>query len=334
MFHTDAGGMPAGEENERGALDRMRLESGFENTRVYLRGLAGTNLANAQALLADGSLRFGTLYLLLPDLQSLRLLGALGPRSAAALVLCREIVAAPGGRGGKSLPGGETAHAALRWMLLTGGEDTGLSNEYDQILDTAAAVLIRSYHDGEALPAAVAMVFSRRKKGLYLHDLVWALFSAQDASVFPLIAGHLRSPDGGEAALAAKLLRHAPEGAGEQSGAYEDYMAWLGENGPYLLFTGEAFQSSSDPVPCRVDLPSKYLCRGPAVPAMRSDGAAAREQRERAENFRRLGERQQAALASYSARLHGASPEEWKRFMGYPLETQLRLADADAGGAR
>lgn len=316
------------------AHDRGDRITGSEMKRNEFLRIAKGN-RKAALLMINERLRFSAFYILLPDIAAAGLLDGLSPRNRAAALLCAnsDPEKSPAGLAGQKLPVCDETHAALKWALTSGYRENGLGEAYDQALDTAVSLLIRVYHDRDALSPAVRLLFRRHRSGRYIHDLVWALFGARDPGFLRLAAEYLRSSDRRDVALAQALLRHAADSDASPAGArgHAACSAWLKENSPYLTFTNESFHQSSEPVLYRVNLEAKYLCADNAAqPAEVPDTETAA----RLEAFRALPGEQQALLAHYSRRLAMRDRQRWSRFMRYPVDRQTEIAGGGAGGAR
>ncbi|MCJ7691677.1 MAG: hypothetical protein MUO60_20530, partial [Clostridiaceae bacterium] len=77
-----------------------------------------------------------------------------------------------------------------------------------------------------------------------------------------LIANYLYSDDPRDIKLACKLLDSVPfidiTTSRDSKDKYMDFFYWLKENYPFLYFTGESFQRTSNPIPFKIDLDAKY----------------------------------------------------------------------------
>ena len=325
---------------ESSPLDRMLYHGGSQKLKASFSRLAQDHPEKAVARINHDWLRFPALYHLLPEIEKSGLFPELSLRNQTAVILCTNIRT-------KWQPLAEVAArlsvseefigSVLKWMFLTGEGDDGTSDEFDHVMDVAAAVLIRSRRDTSATPEMVRLLFRRNRQDRYIHDLAWALFSSRDTRIFRPIAGYLRSPRRKDVELAEKLLRSGPEAEapvrGGRQSRYQAYLAWLRENQPYLMFTGEGFHQSSEPVPCSVNLDAKYLCRQVSAPAREPPSPITGEERRRLEAFRHFGEDERARLASYSHRLHGKNKSRWDRWMAAPVDRQIDIACGEPGGA-
>lgn len=298
-------------------LDRIRHMRGAAACRGFFRALARRDPREAARLLGDKRLAFGTLFLLRPDIDAFLPEKLLSYRDQTALRFCLKCSEACRKEADEKYtrPGtGEDARPVLLWIFTTGAADDGLCEEFDRVLDLAAAALIRLYREESILPAAAALIFRRRRRGSCLHDLIWAYFQAHSTAALRMIAEYLRSHDPKDTELARSLL-HLPENETDNRRAYRAYLAWLKENDPYLYFTEESYQLTSAPVPCGVDLNAKFLCRKISRQSRSPASPLAPEETERLNAFRSAGAEEKEALARYSASLHRQNPNQWKKWM-------------------
>ena len=314
-----------------GTLERIRRTRGADACRDRFGRAAKAGRQTALRLLNGGDLRFATLFLLKPQIEEAGLADGLGARNRAALEICGKILEDP-----KSQPGAGISYrdpavrSAFLWMFRSGAADDSLSNEFDEILDLCACVLLRRYRETSILPDLAALIFRRNLKKGYLHDLIWALFKSRDANVLRLIAPYLRSGNERDAEL-ARLLLHLPDSEGDTRGReaqYRGYLSWLRENSPYLTFTGESLQCSNQPQLCSVDLGAKYLCRPPRGNAA---GPLTPREHECLSCFSGAKEADRTVLSDYSNRLHARSPARWRHFMESPVDEQVRIAKSGTG---
>lgn len=318
--------------NDYGYLDRIRIDGGAEKCRAVFTETCRTNRRRAAALLNDRRVTFPCLFLLMPQIESLRAYPWLNARNTLALGIVRRILdpEGSGGRVSRLSVRNESVHSVLKWIVETGGAEDGMDEDYEEVLDIAVSVLADTYQDKSVLPFAEEMIFRRGKKGHNIHDLVWAVFRIRDPEVLRRIAAHLRSPDTGEAGLAHSLLNpEASCGArpcADPQQEYDDYIRWLDENDPFLYFTGESFQLTGEPAVCRVDLERKYMCKG--SPSYEKEPAVPSDDRECRclEAFRTLGGEEKRVLSEYSCRVHGKDASEWEKWMDLPVGEQIRAA--------
>ena len=314
-----------------GTLEQIRRTQGADACKDNFGRTVKTNRQAALRLLNGRDLKFATLFLLRPQIEEAGIADGLGARERAALDICGKVL-----QESKTLPGGGISYqdpavrSAFLWIFRSGAADDGLSDEFDEILDLCAGVLLRRYHEKSILPDLSALIFRRNQKKGYLHDLIWALLQSRDANALRLVAPHLRSENERDAEL-ARLLLHVPgEGkdARERENQYRSYLGWLRENAAYLTFTGESLQCSNQPEICSVDLGSKYLCRSRGE---RTAESLTQRERECLRCFSGAKESDRAVLSDYSHRLHARNPARWRHFMESSVDEQVRIAKSGTG---
>lgn len=229
-----------------GYLDRFRLVNGNDMLKAGFRELCEGQGEVAVGLINDKRLLFASLFTLLPEIEELDLCKHLNSRNTIAIKICKKILKVDT----LLTESSEEIISALKWILTTGAYDDGLNNEYDRILDGTAALLIITYNDKTILPIIADMIFKRNRKGVFTHDLVWAFFKANNKDALKIIAGFLRSANKDDIDLVCKLLNIEPI-------KYNAYLSWLNENYPYIVFTGESFNLTSNPQPVTLDLEVK-----------------------------------------------------------------------------
>lgn len=324
--------MTAYRANTYGYLDRIRLSEGAERCRAVFQEACVKNRRRAAGWLNDGRLTFPCLFLLRRQVEAFRLESCLSDRCLAALELIRRTTGRSGADNGVPSPRADsrTTRAVLRWILETGKSENGLDDvqEYEEIVDIAASMLIEVYKDKSALQHMVELVFARNREGRHVHTLVWALFRAGDPGVLRRIAEYIPSADQRDSEFACGLLNLDSPGGSiiEKTKLRNDYLKWLGDNAPFLVFTGESPQFSSRPVACAVDYEKKYLSAGAGFdrrPLIKEEDKGRALQA-----FAGLGEEDKKLLSDYSQRRRKAGATEWSRWLGSPLEEQLKEAKA------
>jgi hypothetical protein len=127
-----------------------------------------------------------------------------------------------------------------------------LDDEYEAVMDAAISVLVNIYKDNSILPAVADMIFKRNRKGHYIHDLIWAYFRSSTPDTLKLTAERICSSDQQDIDLACHLLNleasYSSLNTEDRQKQYQTYLQWLNENAPFLYFTGESFQYSSNPI--------------------------------------------------------------------------------------
>lgn len=319
-----------------GFLDKIRINEGNEKCRAVFGEICESDKRRAVMLLGDRQMTFPCLYILLPQIRAYGLERYLNPRAAMA----RRIVESIGRRNASGSGDGlsersDAVYPVLKWMLDTGQAEDGMNDDFEEILETVVSVLINTYKDTRTVPAALDLAFSRNRMGHNIHQLVWSAFRIHDPQTLKLVAQRIRSTEEQDVRLACSLLGIPSAGGDEAEDnqkRYDAYMQWLNENDPFLYFTGESMQMTSQPVFCRVDLERKYVHREtpsydqqPITPAddMESQSLAA---------FNTLSEDEKALLSEYSHQAHQANPAEWKRWLQRPINEQIKTAQLEREG--
>lgn len=325
--------MNSGYNSMGNGLDRIRRSQGIDACRNTFGRMGKERRQNAVRLVNDGGLFFASLFILQPEIEELNLKEELSERNRIALSLCNRILSEKNSAGGPDLMislNSEEVHHVLLWMFNTGAADDGLSNDFDQVLDIVASVLMKTHHEKTILPVLTDMIFKRNQKGRYIHDLVWACFQTHDANALRFIAGYLRSPAAKDVDLASMLL-HLPQDVplrsfSDRQKQYVSYLSWLKENEPYLYFTGESLQFTNNPSPCSVDLEAKYLCKAGGMRGRKQPAPLTDTERESLMKFNRTSEDEKKTLAKHSQRLHRENPSYWNEWMQYPIDKQVNIA--------
>lgn len=175
-------------ENDNSFLDKIRIDEGNEKCKTVFREVCNRDKRRAVFLINDSRLTFPCLFILMPLIESFQLERNLGPRSAMALRIIRSIRKGAGNHPDELSRRNGQVHALLKWILETGHDADGLSDDYDEILDVAVSILIIMYQDTAVLPATLDLIFERNRKARNIHTLVWAAFKSRNPSVLKLIA--------------------------------------------------------------------------------------------------------------------------------------------------
>lgn len=138
----------------------------------------------------------------------------------------------------------------------------------------------------------------------------------------------MRSSDQRDTELVNHLLgiKIPASGTAETEKSYETYVQWLNDNDPFLYFTNESLQLSSRPVFYRVDLERKYVDRGIPSYDRQPIVAADDEESRYLAAFNTLGHEEKTFLSDYSHKFHQENPAEWKRWVQYPIDEQIKSA--------
>lgn len=313
-------------------LDSLWLGSDPERLKQEFRSLASRDKRRAIRLINDPKLHFPTLFVLIPEIWSMEI-KELSPRNLEAIRICAFKSGNPDANLKKRSP---SEFEALKWMFETGSAWDGPFEQYDSydaVIDTCAALLIKKYKYTSILPQVCELIFRRNRKELYIHDLVWSFFEAYEPDSLKLIARYLLSYDKRNVELACKLL-HLPipgdySDHGARQALYENFISWLGENNPYLLFTGQHFQQTSEPEPLMVDDEALYL--GKRISPKNGQPLEPLTQNEmlRLLDYRRAPSKERRLLSSYSAKMRSRDRQSWQQWLNKELAQQVSTAKAN-----
>lgn len=316
-------------------LDKVRVNEGIDKCRTVFRETYEIDKTKAVDLVNDQRLTFTCLFILKAQIKVLNLVRYLSLRNSTALAIIDQIrMPQEFGNGADYLSNKKVIeYSTLKWILETGYVEDGLNDEYEEILDVTVSVLLGLYIDTSILPIVAGMIFKRNKIQHNINDLVWAFFQPHDPNALKLIAQRIRSFEQQDVELAYHLLNikaaYRNGVAADHQKQYETYLQWLEENDPFLFFTGESFQFSSEPAFCGVDLERKYLHKGiqaynkqPIIPADEDESKYL-------EAFQSLSHEEQTVLSEHSYNIRHRSLSEWKKWMEYPIKEQIRVAIAE-----
>ena len=322
---------------ETGKLDSIRLEKGPEELKEYFGKLAAADKKKAIAQINDETLQFPTLYLLKPMLVRTGLLTRLNNKHLKAVRLANAISRKDTACVDYLVRNHNTeVHETLKWILLTGCIEDGLENRYDEILELSAALLVRYYRDTAILPVVADMIFGRYKKGMLVHNLVWAFFEAKNPDSLLLLANYLYSQDNRDYELACRLLGFIPfvekNRYTNSAKMYYEVCQWIQENSMFLHHTGECLHLTANSIPYVLSPEAKYLCK----PVSPDDGKPFRDYSDDEESllsrFGALDPGTRLQLAGFSYMLYRRSMHQWNEWIHIPIQDQLRTMKMTMGG--
>jgi hypothetical protein len=305
-------------------LDEVRVKRGNSALVESFRNTVEANREQALEHLNDAHLCFPSLYVLREEIAKAHLFDQLCDRDCEALDFLN---IRNSGKDKKAEI--ETHPGTLKWMIKTGGQDN-IDSDYLKKLDTAAAFLVSVHGDRSMLPVIVEMTFYRCRNGLPYHDLIWAILESRDPYILTLVAGRLVSSDNRERDCAYKLLGFIPGIDKKQTfdggKHYEIFCEWIEENGPFLWYKGETFDTIHTPTPYVLMPAAKYLGTFVNVNDGKPLMELSKKQRRLLRNFGDLPKASQVLLASYSTKKRANNRDQWLEWMNLPIKKQLEEA--------
>lgn len=335
-------GTPSGNDS---TLDNVWRSNGIRQCKNTFYQNYKKSPQNAASLLNNQNLTFPCLFILMPQIHSLRLQPLLNLKNTTAIKIVNRILQPQETADRNNNPNfwGNNAQPVLKWMIETGGlatDDLEEENrdDYEEVLDIAASVLINTYKDESILPDVTNMLFQRHKKGGNIHTLVWSVFSFHEPIVLNLMADYLCSSDKEEAELASNLLNVKSEDFSDSSADIQEkqeaYLQWIDENKPFLSFTDESLQFASNPKFCEVDLGRKYVHKINSSQPELTTAISESTQKKCLHNFAPLSKEEKTALADCSCKLYNQDVSRWEEWMQLPVAEQLKTNKTNLEGKK
>ncbi|HET7628855.1 MAG TPA: hypothetical protein VFK44_10745 [Bacillales bacterium] len=312
------------EEGREGAafLDEVRKKRGIEAVVASFRNLAEKREEQAVADLNDRRLSFPTVYALRKEIEQFGFIEVMHWRTRTALEWLREDQ--------WTLSSDvQSVHPSLKWIVTTGATET-IDAGYLKKIDEAAALLTMVFRDHSLLPTVADAIFYRCRNDLPYHYLVTAFLEAKNPHSLTLIADKLRSADSKEAACARKMLGFVPginkQDEKDDTKPFTAFLRWMEENGPYLRYKGETFDTFSHPTPYVLVYAAKYGGHFVSVEDGTPIVKLTKQERRTWERFEVLPLEQQKRLAGLSFRKRRENDDEWVRWMQLSMKKQLKAA--------
>lgn len=320
-------------------LDKVRIENGVSALKNHFQNLIQTNEKEAVNFLNDDNLHYITLFELRSELEKSNIFTELKPRNKIALKITKEVLSKDGN---KLIAEYLSSHhiskvsSILKWILETGFLESTLNNNLDKILDIAAVLLTKVYRDKSILSTISNIIFNRFESDFFIHDLIWAFFESKDPYTLFLVGNRLKSKKVREVQLARKLLNFVP-GIDPNSNIYDEkqylsFLSWFQENNLFLYYVGETLQETKNPIPFKIDLAAKYLCKvvsnetGEMLTTLTEDESKLLGQ------FNGLDENSKILLSKFSFIMRQSNMYWWNVWIHYPILEQIKIAKNRMGG--
>jgi len=318
-------------------LDEIRQNEGVDKLKAYLKALLEKNKDEAVKLINEENLHFSTLFALQDEMKKYNLYKHLSPRNSNALETAERILARKPSNV-RSMPQAskQATYYSLRWIVDTQSDNDDKDKRLEEVVDTAALLLIKSYKDKTVLPAVVNMMFDRHSRDAHTYDLIWACFESRDPQILLMLANRLLSPRKKDSELAANLLSFVPcPGMKDDMDRFQHYTCcinWINENYPFLYYTGESLQQSCKPIPFAVSWEGKYLCRTVSADNGKIYAPLTKDELTLLGIFEGLDNHTKVLLSNCSFRLYRNNYHRWYRWIHLPIWQQIQYASRIGGG--
>lgn len=229
----------------------------------------------------------------------------------------------------------DISYSELKGMFENCISDHELTDEHDEILDITTSLLIKTHKDKTILPTIVDTIFSRNRRGLFNHDLIWSFFQARDPYSLMLIANYLDSQDMNDVKLASQLLDFVPSidmtPGIDNKKQYLSFFYYLKDNYPFLYFTGESFQRTSTPVPYAIALDAKYLNKRVSVNTGIPFIPLTQKENNLSNYFNKLDDDNKELLSNFSLKIQYENKYLWRSWINHSIIKQINMAEARFG---
>lgn len=314
-------------------LDKIRVYKGTRSLKSFFNNLVEYNIDEAIQTLNDSNLHFSSLFLLKPQIYSLKIFNKLSNKNRLSLLISDEILSGKRkllttnnlivGNNNYIIP-------TLKWMFITGFKDDGLNSEFDKVLDIISVILSKECKERSILPIVVNITFSRYKNDSYFYDLIWGFFQSKNPQSLVLIAPYFLSENPKDVKLATRLLNFLPDidlnSVKSNREKYLIFINWIKENHRFLCFTGESFQRRYDPKPYRLILEGKYLCKSVSVDTGRIADPLTDIELSLIREFKKESKENKKILCEFSYKLNQSNKNLWNKWINTPFKKQLDIA--------
>ncbi|HEY5586282.1 MAG TPA: hypothetical protein VIK78_17555 [Ruminiclostridium sp.] len=320
-------------------LDEIRFNNGICKLKETFHDLVNKNPEEAVKLINDENVLFPSLFILQHEIKRSDLYNQLNVRNKYALEITNEMLLKEISKTQRfSYEHKQENYSTLKWILETGYIEDGLSDQYDEVLETAAIILTKVYKDKSCLRTIEEMIFNRYRKGAFIYDLVWAFFEASDPESLIMVVNRLRSSNRKDIELARRFLNFIPcigmNGEEDPMKQYQCSLKWINENQNFIYYTGETFLQTSNPYRYAVSLEARYLqktasnVRGELSRSLTADECTCMD------SFMRLDDASKLLLSNCSAMLYRKSKYMWSQWLRNPIEKQIEIAQRTLGGSQ
>lgn len=318
-------------------LDSIRHSGGYSGLKDYFEEEIKNNRAHIISLMNDERLLFPSLFELQPMIKEHNLLGELSLRNQNALKAVSALLKRDTREIERlSSDDEQMTSSTLKWIFLSGFRSDIFNPQYEQIVDMAAALLIKRYNDKTILPEVVSTIFERNRDGRFTYDLIWALLEAGEPDSLNLIANQLNSGHVKDIELARKILRFIPHirlaPAADSRIQYIWVKNWLQENQSFLYYTGESFHQSCEPLPFALSMEAKYLCMKVSTDTGKISERLSDAEKMLLNSFNRLNRNLQELLSNYSYYLYRQNIYGWNCWLHAPMLEQIKSVRWLKGG--
>ena len=316
-------------------FDLLNKAYDYDSFRKAFKRFLLENERGAIYYLNDKRLYFPTLYFVKKEVESLNTLENLNLRNRIALNLCSVIKGDMKFKEISDKYNSKRIHDTLIWMFDSGVYADGLNDEFDEILDGTVGMLICFMKDHSILPSVIDLMFNRYEKGCFIHDLSWYLLQSKDPSLLGLITNRLKLSNEKSIQLACKLLHIDGDINSFQDNKevnIQQTYSWVNENMPYIYFSGESFQLSSEPNIFKVHLEGKYLNKKVSPDTGEFLKPLKFFEKDALKYFRQSSLEKKEQLSEYSYKLKKQNHKLWRQWIKNDLSSQIALMNKDWEG--
>lgn len=217
---------------------------------------------------------------------------------------------------------------AQKWIFSSAVNENYFTNDYDEIIDNSANSLLHDFKDYSILNDVCTLIFMRNRKNLYNHDLLRTYLMVNDKNNIKYIINMLKSSDITDVDFARELL----DNFNTENTKIETFSAWnnwYNENSPYLFYTNENFQQTSNPSTYKIDLKSKYLQK--SITNNRENDIFSIKEQEKLKEIENIAENDVLSVCHYTHLVKNYKKKsDWTAL---PINDRIRIANKHFGGS-